>query len=1240
VSNVDRDNIRFVSGNSNSNNFNNNVDNDINDINDINNINDINDSFNNVPNDNNAFGGPEVRPDGRPPRVKSDILAKKKNQGGRFFNRHPVVTSTPAPFHLIPRDPSTPAPPPPFVSQTQAPPQSFPEDAPSGPSTLSPFIAATRRPPQSFSHSTTLSPFIAATQRPVTQRPPQSQFSPRPPPTLIPPFRPNQSTRRPVTLIPPFSSTPHPIHPAATGRPVTPEPDFFDDGNFVSTTQFPIDLPGEEEEEENELSFGTERPTFNAGFRPQTNTRRPGTRPRVKSDILIKQRNRGRGESRFIGHNNFRNNNNNFSSNNNNRFRNNNNSRRRRPLRPAVTTTAAPFDNGEVPEFIDEIDEIEERPRSSFAAQTQRPETSEQALLNQLVTPRSKPKVKSDILAARKNNNRIRGRQRNRVQHQQQQFNFVSNSNSFADDSGECSNPFKCPPKSVADGRRPRVKSNIRARNRNFHNPLGGRTDGRIGGRGREQHQQAFNDRGRAEDEKAAKVRQELDDLLAQLKERRQGKAIDRRVKPEESSINSGAHSTHVADGVRSATTARPDFDGTAFFSAGPTVSTTRRPNLITTAKANDAEYEYEYYYADEFEESTTAAPFIFTTTTTTPSPTTAGRTGRPSPSSGFFDSSTHRPFISSTRRPSSFSSTIVPAVSTTRPPFVSSTLLPVSQAQGAISTTRRPRTFNNGNDNRRPAGFPTREELEAHVRGDINLPGFSKPKVRPFIGGGGNRPTKPTLTGSRTRFPPRGRPTPATSPSPPVVPVEENEVFVTQAPPVTPTQRTTRQPVTLPLGVASSAVLDPKLPPIPTLPPDAPVPAEHVSFLEKNAGRDGNRRRPGQQNNNNNGGGRRQPRVKSDLQQQQINRWSRKRKDDKKHARQNKSFDRSLVNFVTTAQPKQFSLAENENDILDQEDNFNEIDDVSATTFRPPISTTGRPPLQAGPTRIAGKRRRLPFGVAHANHRRPSSPTRRPPFRSTVRTTRSPKFEDSVAVENSFATGIANQPTEATPTREEEDIANDIFEEEEEEKETSEEEEEEEENARVVNSNFNVRPDGRRPRVKSDIQARLKNQGKHFRNNQGRRRKQPVRVGLPESLTDDEEEPRRGKAVDLSDGGNEINPDDDQPKVRPDGQKPRVKSDLLARQGGGGGSRHQGRRRKNRFRHSKRVNTDGQVKFVFEPTPAPTQSTSGADSESEGAFFTINTRAESTTTPSTRLGEEEDDEGINEIGGQPSALV
>jgi len=43
--------------------------------------------------------------------------------------------------------------------------------------------------------------------------------------------------------------------------------------------------------------------------------------------------------------------------------------------------------------------------------------------------------------------------------------------NEIDENQGKCLNPFKCPPRRVAGGRKPRVKSNIKARRRNFWNP-------------------------------------------------------------------------------------------------------------------------------------------------------------------------------------------------------------------------------------------------------------------------------------------------------------------------------------------------------------------------------------------------------------------------------------------------------------------------------------------------------------------------------------------------------------------------------------------------------------------------------------------------------------------------------------------------------------------------------------------------------------------------------------------------
>ena len=1163
---------------------------------------DNNDGFSNEPNDNNALGGPEVRPDGRPPRVKSDILAKKKNKKNRFFNKRPVVTNTPSPFHLIPKDeaPTTPTP----FSQT---------DPPSP--TIDSFFSQTKGAPFDLFFSPIESPHSPAIQSPFfsseTEKPSGSRFSPRPNPTLIPPFsstvrgptQPPSTRRPPVTLLPPFSSTQRPIHPASIHQPTTAEV-FFPD-NILATTQTPPFLQGDGTNDGGH--FGTERPTFNSF--PQQR-RPPGSGPRVKSNIRARQRNRGRG--RFGGHNSNRGNN---------------------IFGDSPTTTLAPFSNNEFPEFIDEI---EERPRTNL-------------VLQQPVPPRKMPRVKSNSLAAKGGKNSNRGQ--NRVQ--------STNSNTiqgFVASDNVCSNPFKCPPKKVADGRRPRVKSNIKARNRNFHNPFGskrGRISGRVQDnpttfktRNRNKSRNNKSNRGRLKVKKTAQTRKELDELLAQLKSRRQGKAVDRRVRPEQSPINSGAHSSNVANEFRSETTAKPDFDGNAFFPAPTTATITPRLQVTTTFVPPTLEYDDDdyyneggddYYYADDFKvpiATTTKAPFIFSTTTTTPSSTTRNRT-RPSSFSSSTDSSTHRPIIASTHRPF-ISSTLLPVVPTRHPSHGPTTLLPISESP-AISTTQKPKRLDQSH---RPRGFPSKEELLAIAKGEVTIPGFPKHRTVSISS---------TSTGQRTRFPPRQRPTPAAASTT----VEKSfQIDVTEAPfPVTSTIRTARQPVTLPKGVASSTVLDPKLPPIPTLPPNSP-PVEHVSFLEKTAGRDGTKPRPNNRNKKNkskNKGGKRQPRVKSDLQLAQINRW--RRKEQKKHARQNKSFNHSQVNFVSTGRSGLIRLVDKKEE--EEEEAFNEINGEPEPTTRMPriFASTVHPvtptwlPSPAPKSRRPGSRRRLPFGTPQQHRRLAAETTVSPEFRATIRTTRSPKVDLS-SVENSFATGLATQRTTQHPSTTTIAAAAAITQE-------SEVDKDDKHQSTKIDSafkdkNISLKPDGRQPRVKSDIRARLSHQGKNKKNQ--RRHKQSLRSGLPRQDDNRKSRVGAGKAINLDkeddklrpvveeeEEGNILNAKDDQPKVKPDGQKPRVKSDLALLHGGAGGGGNRGGRRgqkknKNKFRHSKRVQPEHKVKFVkkeeFHPTPAPIkrlQNTRGGGGGSP--FFTINTRAVSTTQASIAIKEEKSDE-------------
>lgn len=78
-------------------------------------------------------------------------------------------------------------------------------------------------------------------------------------------------------------------------------------------------------------------------------------------------------------------------------------------------------------------------------------ETTEKPRFFDPPSRQQKPRVKSNL--------------RHRKKKIHTKFNSVD-LNSVADD--DCNNPFECPPKSVAAGRRPRVKSNVRAGKRNF----------------------------------------------------------------------------------------------------------------------------------------------------------------------------------------------------------------------------------------------------------------------------------------------------------------------------------------------------------------------------------------------------------------------------------------------------------------------------------------------------------------------------------------------------------------------------------------------------------------------------------------------------------------------------------------------------------------------------------------------------------------------------------------------------
>jgi hypothetical protein len=135
------------------------------------------------------------------------------------------------------------------------------------------------------------------------------------------------------------------------------------------------------------------------------------------------------------------------------------------------------------PQFVDEIDEFEDPAdidATTFLPPTPLPGSAQQ------------PRVKSNILAGRQNKFNNNNNNRLPVTPRPAFSGEVGSSEAgFEDEDGSaCSNPFKCPPSKVADGRKPRVKSNIKAVHRNFFVP--NRNTNRIKGKVK-QDRTAFN---------------------------------------------------------------------------------------------------------------------------------------------------------------------------------------------------------------------------------------------------------------------------------------------------------------------------------------------------------------------------------------------------------------------------------------------------------------------------------------------------------------------------------------------------------------------------------------------------------------------------------------------------------------------------------------------------------------------------------------------------------------------------
>lgn len=135
------------------------------------------------------------------------------------------------------------------------------------------------------------------------------------------------------------------------------------------------------------------------------------------------------------------------------------------------------------------------------------------------------------------------------------------------------------------------------------------------------------------------------------------------------------------------------------------------------------------------------------------------------------------------------------------------------------------------------------------------------------------------------------------------------------------------------------------------------------------------------------------------------------------------------------------------------------------------------------------------------------------------------------------------------------------------------------------------INPDGRTPRVKSNQRNKKNNlKKKNFRNR--RKQFQRERTGRSQDIDADEVNSVEGSDSDESD-------DYVEPELRPDGKKPRIKSNLKAKQLAMG-KNQSGKAKKGGFRHSKRVQHHSSP-----PSFAPSTPEEGSD-ESAVAITTF----------------------------------
>ena len=421
-----------------------------------------------------GFAGPEVRPDGRLPRVKANVRAKERQQGGHGITPLPPLQGTPTPRNIF----SSPRP------------QGFAGTANPGSRFTSPQPLGGFRGTANPGFASPSPPTFRGTASPEERFTSPRPFIPQPTPAV-----PNFSPANGNIFTSPKSSVGRPTPAVPNQRPISPKSSFIPQPT-------PAVPPSSFSPSPSPQSRPTRPPPSNH-FNPGTSIRQGGSREPLQEQPRFSVRPQSRPAPAPGIRQSFP-------------------SPTPRPFtgtpQPAVPTatnsnTANKFNflttvASRQPTSSPSFSFTSPSPQQSFGPSSARPAlagtagpppfnhrpsqrpgggipTSLQRNRNRFGSrPSGRPRVKANELAAQSQGGENQqggfresprfktGGSRRQKPPKGVKFKTIAEvNNEIEEEKGKCFNPFLCPPSVVAGGRKPRVKSNIKARKRNFWNP-------------------------------------------------------------------------------------------------------------------------------------------------------------------------------------------------------------------------------------------------------------------------------------------------------------------------------------------------------------------------------------------------------------------------------------------------------------------------------------------------------------------------------------------------------------------------------------------------------------------------------------------------------------------------------------------------------------------------------------------------------------------------------------------------